>query len=122
VVRKLLAYDAWLRAHPDPARLANYMLPENVDYADALAAQRSLAAGEQRYDPAPGAPRVSQLTLVSHEDGAATLEVAFTTPRYRVVDAAGAVVVDTAARDVTSTWRLRYVDGQWRILAAGAAS
>lgn len=122
VVNELLAYDAWLRGHPNPDLVNRYTLESNPDYAEITAAQAVLAAGGQRYDPAPAAPRVSELTLLAHEDGSARLRLSFRTPRYRVVDSAGEIVVDTAARDVATTWDLRYVAGQWRIANAGAAS
>lgn len=120
LVGQLLSFDARLRAHPDPAAVDLFMTPDHPDYAVTVAAQRRLLAGEVRYDPTPGAPVLGRVADQGEVAGERVLLVEFTTPRYRLVDAAGVVVVDTPARSVNATWRLRYEDGRWRIAGVGA--
>lgn len=117
VVRSIVAYESWLRLHPDPARVTDYMDPTHPGYAEAVAAQRRLASGEVRYDPAPADITVAVARVTTAEPTVATVFVRFNDlPAFRVVDRSGAVVVDTPAKPGNSVaWKLRYSDGRWRV-------
>lgn len=120
LVGQLLDQDAALRVHPNPDGVALYMTPDHPDFATTVAAQQRLLTSEVHYDPAPTTPTLKRAIDQGDIDGERQVRVTFTTPRYRLLDAAGAVIVDTPSKIVNVTWRLRYDDGRWRIAGYGA--
>lgn len=122
VIGELLRTSNDLRAHPDPSQLTEYLTPMNPLLLEAREAQKKLAAGDWRYDPVPGPVNLVSVSVRSFVEGAkAEVLVKFDSPRYRVVDAAGAVINDTApTTGSTIVWHLMY-NGQWRLDGTSAA-
>lgn len=115
LVRSLVAFDAWLHLHPDPALLDRYVTTDNAIYTSAKGQMAEFTTGALRYDPAPAAPEVASTEVLTASPVDATVRVRYaTTPHYRVLDAQDEVVLDTqAGAGKTSVWHLRYVGGQW---------
>lgn len=121
VVQGIVAVANDLRINPDPSRLATYMDPMSPQFAEAVNAQSKLADGTWRYDPPPARPTVGDVQVVRADGTSATLTVFFTsTPRYRVLDRAGAVINDTLAGVGVSRWTLRLSESTWRLVQAVA--
>lgn len=115
LVRSLVAFDAWLHLHPDPALVDRYVTTDNPIYANAKDQTARFVTGALRYDPPPTAPDVASTHVVATSATDATVRVLYaTTPHYRVLDAQNKVVLDTqAGAGKTSVWHLRYVGHQW---------
>jgi len=115
LVRSMVAFDAWLRLHPNPALVDQYMTADYAATNDAKNQIARFATGALRYDPAPTAPEVVAVDVVAASATDASVRVQFAnTSRYRVLDDHNRVVLDTQAGAAkTVVWRLRYVNHRW---------
>jgi len=115
VVRQVVAFDAWLRQHPTPSLVDQYMTSDNPFYGDARDKLGRFASGALRYDPLPAAPEVASTQVIGTGPNDATVKVTLgRIPRYRVVDAMGTVVLDSpGGTGKASIWHLRYEHHLW---------
>ncbi len=115
LVRSMVAFDAWLRLHPNPALVDQYMTADYAASTDAKSQLGRFATGALRYDPAPTAPDVVAVNVVAASATDASVRVQFAnSSRYRVLDDHNQVVLDTQPGAATAAvWRLRYVGRRW---------
>lgn len=122
LVQTILAYDVWLKTHPDPARLSDYMDPQHPDYPDGLYRLGQLASGEIRWTVAPPPLTASSVTLRVRDDTRATVLVQLDARRGgEYVDQAGHVTRLTDSPAGPVVWRLvRSPEGRWRLAGVQA--
>lgn len=121
IVANIAETDHRLRLSPDPSKLATYMTTDNPLFSEAVMVQSRLADRSWRYDPAPTAPTIGDIDVVSADATTASLTLFFSsTPRYRVVDRAGTVIADQSAGVGYARWDLRLEGGQWKLARTAA--
>lgn len=117
LVRSLFAFDEWLRTHPRPELVKEWIRPQSPGYAEAEATIRNLAEGTWRYDPPYQPVPIERVSLVSRHGPSAVVLIRFgPIPSLRGVDRNGNVVVERRAQPGNSaTWTvIRDADGKWR--------
>lgn len=121
IVASIAETDHRLRLNPDPSKLATYMTADNPQFSEAVMVQGRLADRSWRYDPAPTAPTIGVIEVISADSTTASLTLFFSsTPRYRVVDRAGTVIADQSAGVGYARWDLRLEGGQWKLARTAA--
>jgi hypothetical protein len=121
IVRSIYAFEHWLYVHPQNAHLLERTeLPSFPGFADRQLGIRNLATKGWRYDP-PRRPVNVELVRLQDRPRAdiAVVFVRSFDPPNRVVDATGAVIVDSPGSGTASVlWTLQREpasDSRWRI-------
>jgi hypothetical protein len=132
LVRSIMAYDYWLKTHPDPARQADIFTAdyrtvmasgEVITLASAQADLAMLARGDIRYDPAPNEVTAAIVTMQNRDATSASVFVRLNPSKgNRTVGRDGTVhqFPDRASEAVI--WRLVLgSDGRWRLAGVKSA-
>ena len=117
MVRSMRAFDDWLRAHPRPELLGEWIRKESPAFNEGQAALRSFADGTWRYDIPYEPLSIERVSLISRHGPSAVVFVRYgPTGPTRVVDRTGKVVYEEPAKDARSVaWTvIRDPDGRWR--------
>ena len=121
IVRSIYAFEHWLYLHPEHADLLERTeLPSFSGFADRRLGLRNLATKGWRYDP-PRRPVTVELVRLQDRPrpDIAVVFVRSVDPPNRVVDASGAVILDSPGTGTASVlWTLQREpasDSHWRI-------
>lgn len=126
LVRSIMAYDFWLKVHPDPALVPTIYAPdyravlpsgEVMTLASVQADTATLARGDLRYDPAPVETTAAVVTMQNRDANSASVFVRFNPrPGYRTVGRDGTVTQLPDEKGGAVIWRLVLgADGRWRL-------
>lgn len=120
IIRSIVAYNDWLRVHPNAELLRNIWRPADVKQAPATPDFSDYRAKGWHYDPVPAPLSVEEVRLSSYPfPNTALVYIRFgVIPEYRLVDQTGKVMSDEPSQPGNAAqWTLRVDpgDGRWKI-------
>jgi len=120
IVRSMVAYHDWLYIHPHPEFLQSIIRPDGPDFSQTQVGITNIRDKGWHYDPPRVPLLVDNVRLTSRvSPNIALVFVRYgPIPRYRVIDASGAVVSDQPAKPPNAAlWTLMQDpgDAHWRI-------